>query len=723
MDKSALVPLAEAFNYPKAEIGEQIKQLSTLQQKGIPVAQTTVILSSTLEEIANKSKLSKRLRKIIDSSPKGEDDRADLLHKLQHAVRDVELPQEVIKKILTWYEKNPGFVKIFTDSEEQNNVQENIIGDVNLIDSILDVWSKQIYLDFEQRQLKLFAQPILIQHQGEPQSSGVALTQSPAHKSQLQINSVWGVYDPNRLEIRPDEFEVDIRTKHITQRHLHPQHLMLLRSADRLKEKTIKHYLQDQFSLEEGQVLELAHIIITIKRLFLGDHVVNWSYQDGKFFVTHITPQLASTPTQLNGGKTLLTGKSLQPGVVSGTIFNLTHKNQLGQISHGQVVIVDQLTSEHLPALSKAAAIICNRGLAIPSLIRHLARHSLPTIINTRHATRYLRPGLSVIVNANTGQIVTINKNKATTHQASRPTITKTYISAGNPHKAQEYITDHVDGVGVLRSEYTFASIGEHPKHLLRSRKRHQLKTKLKQTIQAYRQTKKDLPLIYRTLDLTSNEFKALEFAGSFEPDEINPYLGFRGGIRTLNNFELLELELEVLKEIATENNVPLGLMLPFVRTPSELQLIKSYLNRKHDFKTGSKIGLYLQLNTPENILQLSHYLKSGLRGVSLNARSIHALLHGIDPDNPELFSLYPYDRELMKSILEKTAQAVKDRNSDPQNYDLPIQLLLHLEDNNLYLVEIATQLGFDVITVKPEFAPRVKQRIRELEEEKLRRS
>jgi len=35
--------------------------------------------------------------------------------------------------------------------------------------------------------------------------------------------------------------------------------------------------------------------------------------------------------------------------------------------------------------------------------------------------------------------------------------------------------------------------------------------------------------------------------------------------------------------------------------------------------------------------------------------------------------------------------------------------------------VEIAAKLGYDIITVKPEFAPRVKQRIREIEEQKLK--
>jgi pyruvate, water dikinase len=711
MDRSALIPLAKAGKHSRTEVGEKIQQLARLQQKGIPVAKTTVILSSTLEEIVNHSDLAQSLREIIDAAPKDKKNQSALLRQLQDAIRRVNLPKKIVKEILKWHEQNPGFVRVFTDDPENQNSQENISGDANLIDSILSVWSQQIHLDFDQRQLKLFAQPILIQHQGQPQSSGIALTQSPAHKSQLQISSVWGVFDPNYLEIEPDQFEIDIRTKQIIQKHLSHQHLQLQRETDNLKEKTVLHYKQDQLSLEKNQALKLSHLVITIKRLFLENHRVNWFYQDDEFFITNITPDSEPAVSQKNQGKILLTGDPLQPGVVSGTIFNLTHKDQLKQLGHGQIIVIRQLTSDYLPALSKAAAIICDQGLSSPMLSKHISKHSLPTIINTRHATRYLSHGLPVIVNANLGQILAVTEHA--THQTApiKSTVIKTYISAGNPHKATEYITDHVDGVGVLRSEYTFARLGEHPKHLLKSKKRYQLKDALKKTIQAYRKTKKNLPLIYRTLDLTSQDFKALAFANSFEPDEPNPYLGYRGGIRTLNNFELLDLELEVLQEITSQNNVPLGLMLPFIRTPSELQLITSYLSKKHQFKPGSKIELYLQLNTPENILQIDHYLRSHLDGVSFNARSVHALIHGIDPDNPEIFSLYPYDINLMEELLTKIIKAVKNT---------PTKAMVHLEDNNLRLVEIATKLGYDIITVKPEFAPRVKQRIREIEEQKI---
>ncbi len=720
MDIPALIPLAKIDDYPQVKVGKQIKQLFKLQLKNLPVAKTAIIPSTTLEKIAQHSHLAQSLRQIIDTTIKHEKNQAILLRKLQNAIRKVVLPTNIINEVLAWYHQNPSFVKVFADDFNHPHSQENVIGDANLIDSILLIWSQQIQLDFQHRQVKLFAQSIIIQHQGEPISAGIAFTQSPTSRSNLQILSVWGVFDHNFLEIEPDQFEIDLRTKQIVHRHLYPQYLQLQRRTDQLQEKAILHYKQNQLSLENNQVLTLAHSVITAKRLFLGDHQLSWFYQDDQFFITSITPTQPTAITTDKLGKTLLIGDSLHPGVTSGTIFKLTHKNQINQLDHGQIVVMNQFKPDYLPILSKAAAIICDRGLDSPTISKRITQHALPTIINTKHATKYLKSGLTVIVNANSGRVLAIAHQQTHSSTPVQPTVIKTYISAGNPHKAQQYITDHVDGVGVLRSEYTFASLGEHPKYLLNSKKRQLLKNTLKNTIQSYRHAKKNLPLIYRTLDLTSQEFKALAFAHGFEPDESNPYLGYRGGLRTLNNFDLLDLEVEVLQDIAIESNIPLGLMLPFIRTSSEFQLIKNYLARKHHFSPGSKIELWLQLNTPENILQIDYYLSSYLAGLSLNARSIHALAHGIDPDNPDIFSLYPYDINLMEKLLTIVIEAVKTKNSHYENMHAPTKVMIHIEDNNLRLVEIATKLGYDIITVKPDFAPRTKQRIREIETQQL---
>lgn len=720
MSQPALIDLSVASKFSKSQVGEQILQLSKLLKRGIPIPKTVVIPCHILELIIYKTNLIQQLKQALGSFSDSKTSQDALLKKVKYTIRHLRLPIDIAQTVLAWYHQNPGFVRVSAISDPMGQHQhDNIKGNLNLLDSIMAVWAEHIVLDFNNKKLEIYAPPILIQHQDQPEISGIALTKSPHHKSQLQIFSNWGVYNPHQPGIEPDIISVDIRTGQIIQKQLHSQYLMLQRQIDSLKEKSVLHYKQQRLSLNDNQALELAHLIITIKRTIHGPHLVNWYYKQGQFFITKIQPIPESIAND-NNNKILLSGDSFQHGISSGKIFVLTDKKQLSEIDFGQVVVVKKLIVDYLPVLEKAAAIICDRGLAVPMLGNHIKKHHLPTIINTRHATKYLKSGLLVIVDANAGRILTAPlKTPLIKPNILPPTITKIYISAGNPHKATEYVSAQVDGV-VLRSEYSFASMGEHPHRLLKSKKRTLLKEILKKTIQSYQKTKLNLPVIYRSQDFTSQEFRALAHAVSFEPKETNPYLGFRGGLRMISNFELLDLEIEVIKEILSANHAPLGFMLPFVRTSSELRLIVNYLINHHSINQQTNLSLYLQLNTPENILQLKYYLQQSINGVSVNIRSLHGLLHGIDPDNPDVYNLYPMDIELMRDLLEKVMHAVQLARGDGNTTRLRPKAMLHVEDYNLQLIEIATQLGFDIIIVKPKFALRTKQCITDLEEQKL---
>ncbi|MBU2543316.1 hypothetical protein KJ707_02015 [Patescibacteria group bacterium] len=720
MDQPALIDLSAVGKFSKIQVGEQVLQLSKLLKRGIPIPQTAVIPRLTLESIIHKTNLAQKLKQTLDSLPNNQEYQHNLIKQIKYTIRHLRLPTNIIKQISVWYQQSPDFLRISAVSDSNNQRHhDNVSGDANLIDSIMAVWAELIVVDFDKKKLEIYAPPILIQHQGQPEISGFALTQSPQQKSQLQIFSCWGVYDPHYPEVNPDLINVDIRTMQITQKQLYPQYLMLQRQIDSLKEKSVLHYKQQQLSLDDNQALELAHLIITIKKSIYGPHLINWYYQQGQFYITEIKPILVSSSAQNN--KIILSGDSLQPGISSGSVFVLTNKKQLPEINFGQVLVIKELIADYLPVLTKAAAVICDHGLAIPMLAKHIKKHNLPTILNTIHATKYLKPGLSIIVDANAGLVLAMPTQTRTVKPNVLPlTITKVYISAGNPLKAAEYISPAVDGVGVLRSEYSFASLGEHPLHLLKSRKRTQLKEILIKTIQAYQKTKPNLPVIYRSQNFTSQEFRALTHAVSFEPTELNPYLGLRGGLKMISSFELLDLEMEVMNEVLTTSSAPLGFMLPFIRTSSELQLITNYLTTRYLVNQQTNLSLYLQLNTPENVLQLRHYLSKPISGISVNVRSLHALLHGIDPDNPDIYSLYPIDIELMRGLLEKVMHAVSSTENNEETIRIRPKAMLHLEDYNLQLIEIATRLGFDIITVKPEFASRAKQCIAQIEEQRL---
>lgn len=738
MKSPALLGLEESRSRPSEVVGAVSRDLLQLKKNGLPIPRIAILPQTTLEKITQETQLGRQLKTTLErlGLPEQEAElsqaqKSQFLQQVKQTVRHLRVPAKISREIIDWYQQKPGFYRVAAADEERRNDQEqqNVIGEANLLDSILTIWAQYLELDLSQQKLKLFAPPILLQFQGQPEVSGVAFTEAPEHKANLLLHSVWGVHQLHDSRLEPDQFHYDLRTKQIIRTQLQPQVLRLQRASDKLVQKTVLHYQQQKLSLTKQGAKKLAQLIATIKRLTFTKHLIRWFYKDGQFYITEIEPLTTNQLAQLNQTRQVLVqGQTLLPGIVAGEVLVATNQAQVKKLKAGQVLVIPELKPEHRTVFKKVSAIICDRGLTSPLLKEQLKKQALPTILNTKHATRQLETGQKVLVDANAGQVIKSNpatQDQTTTLTNQTPTITKVYISAGNPAKAQEYVTPLVDGVGVLRSEYVMARLGTHPLHLIRSSKKKQLQQELKTAIQTFQDAKLNLPVIYRSQNFTSQELSQLNHAESYEEDSPNPYLGFRGGLQLLRRFELLDLEARVITQVLNENPSPLGLMLPFVRTASEARLIIKQLKQKYQLFQKPHFSLYLQLNTPANVWQLDSYFALNetnyLAGVSLDARSLHALSHGIDPHNPELFSLYPYNLDLMRQALEQILKVTRAATSPIHHQAQHPTVILQLEDHHLSLVELATELGVNAVTVKPSFVKRVKTRIQELEAEKLK--
>jgi phosphoenolpyruvate synthase/pyruvate phosphate dikinase len=304
------------------------------------------------------------------------------------------------------------------------------------------------------------------------------------------------------------------------------------------------------------------------------------------------------------------------------------------------------------------------------------------------------------------------------TQPVQKKTITKLYISTGNPHKHLPQLLPAVDGVGVLRSEYTLAKFGIHPLHLIQTKQKKQLQQELLQVISTYQAALHHKPIIYRSQNFTSSELRQLRYSENYEPAEANPYIGYRGGLQMVRQPQLLQFELEVLQAALEKSPAPLGFMPAFVRTPHELDWILAEVERfgLHQYPHFS---VWLQLNTPENILNLRSYPTHKLAGVSINITSLHALLLGVDPDNPEMYEHYAMDTLAVERMLEQLATVVRELQ-EVRTFTQPLQIHLHLEKYAHDLVALAVKLGYHGITVKPAAAQIAHATILEIEEKQL---
>ncbi len=166
----------------------------------------------------------------------------------------------------------------------------------------------------------------------------------------------------------------------------------------------------------------------------------------------------------------------------------------------------------------------------------------IPCVVGSRSATRVLRDGEEVTVNGATGEvlegrvelapeappIVTAAGPAGMVVAASEPEplATKLYVNLALPGQAREVAAMPVDGVGLLRAEFmlTEALGGVHPQRAAgagasSASSWSSMIASLLQITRAFLPR----PVVYRTTDFRTNEFRGLEGGDEYEPQEAQP--------------------------------------------------------------------------------------------------------------------------------------------------------------------------------------------------------
>lgn len=290
------------------------------------------------------------------------------------------------------------------------------------------------------------------------------------------------------------------------------------------------------------------------------------------------------------------------------------------------------------------------------------------------------------------------------------PTATKVFVSVGKADQVHSQLAG-ADGIGLLRSEWSYLQLEEHPYHLLKTGKAELIRTKLSELILSIAQYHQDeFPILFRSQNFTTNELMMFTHGKDYEPVEVNPCLGYRGAVRVIHDYTLFDVELDALQDAHVEGVQNLGMMIPFVRNQSELAILTHHFS-KPEFATQRFLQLWMQANTPENLFSLGSYCMPGVHGISINIQSIHALLHGIDPDNTDVFQLYPLDHQTLQPHLKQAREVTHQHN---------IKLILQLEQYDQKLVEFATELGYDGVTVRAKDVHRARQAVVSSEHQQL---
>lgn len=162
-------------------------------------------------------------------------------------------------------------------------------------------------------------------------------------------------------------------------------------------------------------------------------------------------------------------------------------------------------------------------------------------------------------------------------------------------------------------------------------------------------------PVIVRTSDFKSNEYKKLIGGEIYEPDEENPMIGFRGATRYIaEDFkECFAMECKALKRVRDEMGLTnVEIMIPFVRTLDEAKAVTEIL-AENGLKRGENgLRLIMMCEIPANALLAEQFLQY-FDGFSIGSNDLTQLTLGMDRDSGILADGFDERNDAVKELLK----------------------------------------------------------------------
>jgi len=438
---------------------------------------------------------------------------------------------------------------------------------------------------------------------------------------------------------------------------------------------------RQRYSLTDADVLELARYAVIIEQHYARPMDIEWGKdgQDGKLYILQARPEtVKSQEFPHHGGagkgqviekyrikqhaKVLTSGRAIGQKIGTGPVRVVKDASEMSRVLAGDILVTDMTDPNWEPVMKRASAIITNRGGRTCHAAIIARELGIPAIVGCGNATSALVENEAVTVSCaegDTGYVYRGILDFEVLRQdvSNLPALpVKIMMNVGNPELAFEFAQIPNDGVGLARLEFVINNmIGIHPKAILeidqvpaglrdeiRRRSRGYASPesffveKLVEGVATIAASFYPKSVIVRLSDFKSNEYRKLLGGETYEPEEENPMLGFRGASRYIaHSFrDCFELECRAMRKVRNELGLTnVELMVPFVRTVEEARGVVELL-AAHGLKRGENgLRLIMMCEIPSNALLAEEFLEH-FDGFSIGSNDLTQLTLGLDRDS-----------------------------------------------------------------------------------------
>lgn len=506
--------------------------------------------------------------------------------------------------------------------------------------------------------------------------------------------------------VNPDEFYVHKATLEagrpaVIQRTLGSKAEKMIFAEDNSDElvKIVPNDLSNSqlFCLTDDEIAELAGMAITIEKHYGRPMDIEWAKDgiDKNIYIVQARPETVQSrqqniiekyTLQENGETVLAEGRSIGNRIGAGKVQLFNSLAGMADFAEGDVLLTDMTDPDWEPIMKRASAIITNRGGRTCHAAIIARELGVPAVVGCGDATRTIADGTKVTVSCAEGDTGVIYDGILPFEHVQQsvekmPEIPlKIMMNVGNPDRAFGFSLLPHCGVGLARLEFIVNNmIGIHPKALLNVAT---MDTETQQIISQRSKAYGDPvefyiskivegvatiaaafsphPVIVRMSDFKSNEYANLIGGNSFEPDEENPMIGFRGASRYVSDDfrECFELECKAMKRVREDmgfNNVEL--MIPFVRTVTEAQQVIDVLKQNGLQRGKHGLRLIMMCELPSNAVIASQFLQY-FDGFSIGSNDMTQLTLGLDRDSALVANAFDERDPAVLAMLEMAITA-----------------------------------------------------------------